>query len=295
MENLQLWRFMTDILLVCSFIYMGYRFFRSSATQVGELEASLQRLLREADASSKSLITELKERQGTLQKLLGELAGSQHELNRLIAKGDEQKARMEENLREIQAAQAVSMKRSALAREVVRETVREEPEAAPKAAPPPPSFQRAVRTEVIASPQPVKAEGEATPSGPRKLAVNIFGEPVVSEWTPEQSMGVEAEVADETPAISLRSAIEREITPQPEVVETTRDMQTVYEAAEEMIRAGNDLVLVASKTQLPMDDVRMLREMIAREEGEKQTRLPPPPADPRLGVLGKMKRQVETL
>ncbi len=287
-----MWRFMTDILLVCSFIYMGYRFFRSSATQVGELEASLQRLLREADASSKSLITELKERQGTLQKLLGELAGSQHELNRLIAKGDEQKARMEENLREIQAAQASTMKRSALAREVVRETVREEPEA-PVAAPPPPSFQRAVRTEPVAPPPQVRIEKEEAPEGPRKLAVNIFGEPVVSEWTPEPA--AESVVEEAPPALSLRSAIEREVTPQPEVVEATRDMQTVYEAAEEMIRAGNDLVLVASKTQLPMDDVRMLREMIAREEGEKQTRLPPPPADPRLGVLGKMKRQVETL
>lgn len=134
--------------------------------------------------------------------------------------------------------------------------------------------------------------------------LNIFGEPIggnASEGEPiaEYAKGVaeaEAEAVreagkDRDSATPLQAAIERESTPvkpAPVIVkpsqankvatsypvpETRTIVDDLYQAAEQMLRAGKDLQSVATQTKLPVDELRMLNQMIIREQVATASRL----------------------
>ena len=91
-------------------------------------------------------------------------------------------------------------------------------------------------------------------------------------------------------------------------------MHEVYSAAERLLKAGKDLQTVSLQTKLPIDDVAYLSKLLGASE--KAAAVPPLPfeeakfaqqpsevidvpeargADPRLGVLSGIKRQVQIL
>jgi len=73
-------------------------------------------------------------------------------------------------------------------------------------------------------------------------------------------------------------------------------LDDVYAAAERLIREGHDLAMIAAETSLGLDEVRMLREIVIREDAQAQmAESNPGVSDGRLGALGGMKRTVTTL
>ncbi len=98
--------------------------------------------------------------------------------------------------------------------------------------------------------------------------VNIYGEPI----------GAPAPAAQENEAAPERVAIKAEAAP---VKSTSQSMEDVYNAAEEMLRAGSEISAVASKTRLPVEEVQVLSNIIRREADA----VPASAVDPRLGVL----------
>jgi hypothetical protein len=75
------------------------------------------------------------------------------------------------------------------------------------------------------------------------------------------------------------------------------DLSRIYMAAEEMLKAGRDLEAVSRSTKLPIEQVRLLSQIVIKERlaDPTQVSVPVRPADPRLGVLGGMKRQIQRL
>ena len=103
---------------------------------------------------------------------------------------------------------------------------------------------------------------------------------------------------------SLASAIEQTVEPSAAVASAADD---IYRAAEDLLRAGKDLAFVAATTRLPMDEVKVLSRVVSQQIIAKSSAgivperviAPETPhvksADPRLGVFGAVRRQVQTL
>jgi hypothetical protein len=133
---------------------------------------------------------------------------------------------------------------------------------------------------------------------------NIYGEPI--ETTPAAPIVAAAQ----TP---LTAAIEREVIPSQQTVRTAPErgaesLREVRRAAEELLRAGRDLEFVARRTNLTIDEVRLLSNAVLRESArrtapvestiiEQKTEADPAMlgADPRLGALSPIRRSIETV
>lgn len=111
---------------------------------------------------------------------------------------------------------------------------------------------------------------------------------------------------------SLAASVEREVdsmssqkpsAQKPIADSSIKRLEKIYESAEEMLKAGKNLETVAAQTSLPIDDVRRLSQMIIQEQFAQEARrasespeaTPTAGSDSRLGVLGGMKRQVQTV
>jgi hypothetical protein len=105
------------------------------------------------------------------------------------------------------------------------------------------------------------------------------------------------------PPKPLAAEIEQSVTPEP-LAEVATD---IYRAAEELLRAGKEIAFVAATTKLPVDEVKVLSRVVSQQIIAKSSvgivaervLAPETPhvrtADPRLGVLNTMRRQVQTL
>jgi hypothetical protein len=76
-------------------------------------------------------------------------------------------------------------------------------------------------------------------------------------------------------------------------------MQKIYAAAEALLKQGRQLEQVSAQTRLPVEEVRMLSQMIEIEREEEQSKKTKgtsvPVEDSRLGVLGSIRRQTTTI
>lgn len=77
-----------------------------------------------------------------------------------------------------------------------------------------------------------------------------------------------------------------------------QELQRIYATAEDMIKQGQELEQVCAQTKLPVEEVRLLSQMVEveRDEEERQKRnRVPAGTDPRLGALGAIRRQTTTV
>jgi len=297
MYNIEIWKLATDVLLAGSLIYLCYRISRRPAAasvslEAQNLEADLRKLVEEAGNSSRSLSVELRKRQQELEKLLFDLGTVEHRVNRAIVTAEERKGELE--IEYTRAAQTVTEVRlQAESRPTARPESRLSPERRTEVLitptpeteqvelyedmPEPPSFEQAGRI------QPEKVRSDR----PAGIALNIYGEPV-------QSAGK---------SVGLSSRIEKAV--EPEVLSEQSAIEDVFAAAEEMLRAGESLQRVAARTDLPLEDLKMLSEVIAREKASaavtaghaenEERAVAFSTSDQRLGVLAGIRRQVQVL
>lgn len=306
-----IWRLAVDLSLVTAILVMAFRWMKASRAhamlpQTLELEASLRSLISDADAAGRHLNEQLLRREQNLQKLLADIAEAEGRLNRSINGGEERSKEIQialENARELIAELRESFKeeQDALRRQQheLRTHQRLREDSGAKAEPPkqtsrmrleepePPSFEDLGYQRVRSRP----SSGSDYDRGVSPQPETVFE---------EQRRGRPAVSSQE----NIRQPEPRESARKPGMYQADaateqRNMQKVYAAAEVLLKQGRKLEQVSAQTRLPVEEVRMLSQMIEIERDEEQrkstTAASPPVADSRLGVLGNIRRQTTTI
>lgn len=287
MVHLEVWRLFGDIALLGALAYLCHQFVRSprigsASRQLRELETALRSLIKDADNSGRSLNDQLMRRQQSLEKLLIDAQLAEQRIHEATLAKPASAT--------ISAAPARDMEPRRRSMEIEREEIPSGPMVEPA------SFAQKTVAPIIDD----SSEEESSITFGN---TNIFGEPIATSTTT-------APAAASQPAVGramkraldtyspLKAKIEKQVAPQPKA-SPTAGIEDVYAAAEELLRAGNDLGAVSSRTKLPIEEVRALSQMII---GERAVKTPTTPtvsvtdeSDPRLGVLATMKRQTITL
>ena len=285
--QLEYWKLGTDLALAFSLAYLCYRLIRGqratlSSQQVGALESSLRNVMGEADQAGRSLSEILLKRQQSLEKLLYEMGTVENRINRAISTAEIKKGELE-----LEAKRAESLSRYA---HVEAARVSQAEIQSPRFVDPePPSFTKGPERERY-TPPPVRSV---------TAKVNIYGDPIANQ------------TASPTAYRPLATQIERELaTPQreePRATTISNPIEDIYTAAENMLRAGADLDSVSLATDIPISDLKLLAQYLSREAAVSNTievehqstdselERAPISNDPRLGVLGGIKRQTQVL
>ncbi|RMG41553.1 MAG: hypothetical protein D6719_08360 [Candidatus Dadabacteria bacterium] len=249
MEYIQIGGVVTDLLLGFSLIFLCYRLakgsaFQTTSRQLLELEASLRGLLKEAEAASRSLNSELQKRQTQLEKLLFDVETVEQRLEKGIDSSEERRKELLKLTAEIEKSLSHFEKKSTAISQQAAQAEKD-----------------LMGTYSMTTPEPSSFENYRESYAPaRQSNLNVYGEPVPNA----ASRGSEAQQRS-----ALSKSIEKEI--QPEFGSTgSGGIEDVYAAAEEMLAAGHALESVAARTSLPMDDLKLLSQMIAREKAATQ-------------------------
>lgn len=257
MLDLQIWNIATDIALVFTVVILTARLMVSSKTAANRrayaLEASLRELIREAEEASRGFQEDLRRKQQGIERLLTDLRT--------------QEQRVMQAREELEQLESRSSRRPAVEPEPVlqaaprqQQAFQQQPRQQQKAAirhehiEEPPSFSSRKNAPLSRHVERVK---EAEPR-PKRQAVNIYGEPI-NIW-------------DETESFEEELAAQGE--PAPLTADEQGHIQSLYDRAEEMLRAGQDLHSVAHMTRLSIDEVRLLSQMVTREEVVQQEGTP---------------------
>jgi len=295
MAHLELWKLGADILLLGALGWLSFCIARvntgsgAASRQGVELERTLRGLVKEADLASSSLHDQLLRRQQSLERLLRDIEGVEQRVSRAAASAES---------RIVQSASAPTANPQPVASDSVSTGPRDfgMPEA--------PSFNTVAK--------PTRVAGKAAAPAPQKT--NIFGDPIAESHPAAEPPPLLR--ADKTP---LTAAIEREVVP-PSVPPTppkaaresaAESLGEIRRAAEELLRAGRDLEFVARRTNLSIDEVRLISNAVLRDAANRGGKVNAPSAqsaeqftpeattvaaaDPRLGVLSPIRRSIETV
>lgn len=329
MIGLETWKLISDGGLFLALIFLGSRFVSSRRSPVDprrirSLEAGLKNAVSTAERAGANLNKKLKDRQQSLEQLLFDLESVESRVNRAIDTAEALKVQLSTAGPSASVAADVRVERERPQSEFIQ-TV-----------PEPPSFEQQDSRPQARSyhdsleQRPAQQHGQRqtiaqSQSVPDDVPRNIYGEPIgVAPAPPEvpiQSQPVQAygrsatvntgrSAADQGVGAqagegSLVSQIEKEVSTQ---VMSERSgagraakssgIEDIYASAEELLRAGQALESVAAETRLPVEEVRMIREIITREnssrgpDGEERIISDD---DTRLGVLGGIKRTRQVL
>lgn len=306
MFSIEIWKIVTDVLLAAGLVYLGWRLLSSgrltqATSRLNELELELKRIISQAEESGRTLGDHLLKRQQDLERLLGDIGNAEYRVNKIISSAEENKASLQserqrlENIvsqaREISAHPPMTSVKTAIKQEKITPVIEREVE-------PVRDYHNEFYAEQDPEPPSFAAEAgsraAAAPARAAQARVNIYGEPIEEvETVPALSAQVEKQVNISRPQAAPRPSLEQ-----------------IYKAAAEMLRAGEDLQVVASKTNLGVPELRRIAQILARPSVKAASAKPAPieleiepevvqetprKADPRLGVLGGIKRQVQVL
>ncbi len=306
-----IWRLAVDLSLVTAILVMAFRWMKASRAHAMlprtlELEASLRSLISDADAAGRHLNEQLLRREQNLQKLLADIAEAEGRLNRSINGGEERSKEIQialENARELIAelkesfkeeqeglrrqqhelrTHQRSLKDQGVKAESLKQTSRmrlEEPE--------PPSFEEVGYQRLRSRPSsPSDYDGAMSHQADRAGEEQRRPRPAVSS----QEKVVQPEPREPARKPGMYQA---------DAATEQRNMQKIYAAAEVLLKQGRQLEQVSAQTRLPVEEVRMLSQMIEIERDEEQRKstagASAPVADSRLGVLGNIRRQTTTI
>lgn len=279
MAQIMLWKLGSDIALVLSLIYFAYRFFKSRGPAVNieelqDLNNRLKAAVREADEAGRALSDQLLTRKQSLEKMLFELETVEHRLNKVVTSAEEQKSSLDIAIRRAVASAAQE------------------------------------KTFIVDIPQPIAVASQVSKvKEPHNRVEVILEEPAPPSF--ESSFGVEVTQKQNSnmapprnnPYVALSNVVEKEVQKkvEPSIAAT---MEEIYTIAENLLQTGRTLEEVAARTRLPVDEVRMISQLLEREhlisrssenEEKDEEHLPASSEDRRLGVLAGIKRQTQVL
>lgn len=286
MTQIMIWKLATDIGLVLSLMFFAYRFFRSRAPAVNiaelqELNSRLKAAVREADEAGRALSDQLQSRKQSLEKMLFDLETVEHRLNRSVTSAEEQKGSLE----------IVIKRATSLARESSSQSTWDTAE------------KRLPRNELE-----MIVEEPAAPAFATALNPPVSEQSRINDWSKESAHNrVEvisppiqsAPPKRPNPYIALSEVVEKEVDSSTAPANVAASMEEIYTIAEKLLQTGRTLDEVAARTRLPIDELRMISQVIEREkliedEIEEEV-IPASNKDSRLGVLGGIKRQTQLL
>lgn len=271
-----------------------------------ELEASLRSLISDADAAGRHLNEQLLRREQNLQKLLADIAEAEGRLNRSINGGEERSKEIHialENARELIAELKESFKEEQEALRRQQQELRthqrafkepdvraQSPKQEPRTyldEPEAPSFEDAGYRRVRSRPS-ASSDHERDFARQPEMIIEEQRRPRSAGNSQERLVQQEPREPARKPSMYQAGAATEQ-----------RNMQKIYAAAEVLLKQGRQLEQVSAQTRLPVEEVRMLSQMIEIERDEEQrkktTGAPAPLADTRLGVLGNIRRQTTTI
>ncbi len=274
---------------------LAYRFLRSPGTsrafkRLEVLEHSLRALVKDAETSSKSLVTDLRGYQGDLRKLLLDIETAETRLNRALSNAEEMaerivqpsKSTVEHTKYQVPSDpyqhQLTDQKTSEILNRLSGETLSRQPM----------QYSSEISSSYISDYTPVEflLDPIEAPEPPRfEMAVKTRQSPNLRPASNNQNISKNpSNQSDkrESPvrSVGLASSVERINEPSSTVVQGR--LSDVYSAAEEMLRAGNDLNIVASTTNLPIEQIKVLSRLVKETKPVASTTFDD---DPRLGAL----------
>ena len=292
MSNIEILKLTTDALLLLSLCWLCVRFWRgpglSSSTRLAELDASLRALMHEAESAGRALNEQLLGRQKNMERLLSDIDAVEHRISRSTTSAESQRQVLDTQLKQ---AHTLSQR---LAQQLDRlPTVQVQPIQLSQelANEPLPADRRTNRIEVSVSP----AQGSVEIADPwRESPPAAAPEPPsfeVAAQRTSRSGTLPGVPVRRSPAQPLAARVEKQTLPETgDALDAT--MQHIFEAADEAMRAARTVesqALAVSDSSASIsaspDTIIDSTRMMATNEAAGR--------DPRLGVLGGIKRQVQ--
>lgn len=242
MDVMALWRIAIDGALVFSVGYLALRLWRTQPPSIPlvamrELDSSLRVLIRDAEHASKNLSEDLTRKKRQLEEVLYELERAETRASEVLSR-----ASIERRQQEVDARTDKGGRRR-------EDHAHEQPHRSAQSSEPTPPL--------------VEARSVSLEHSRTKQPVNIFGEPIGAPESTENPAPVQA-------SAPLRHQIEVEKVAQVNE-QTTKSLEDIYSAAEQMLRAGQSLEQVAALSALPVDEVQMLAQLIEREGSQNRS------------------------
>ena len=323
MNNMEYLKLATDVMLMLSLGWLCLRFLRAPATgahsaRMAELDASLRSMLREAEVSSQGLSEQLQRRKKDLEKLLYDLESTEQRVGRTMTSADERKQGIEshfEKVSTIKQEMASLIEQSQRAVNNLNSVINS---SASSVVSPSESRAKTVNTqrptELLARQVEVAHEPEALPQVPSdKIFSHKEPSPQVVE---ENQVTFSSSEAPEPPSFEMMVArdandrggvatnsmpyahrplakrIERQVRKEPSSQgDMDRSMQNIFAAADEAMRAAKEIQsndLAEHQASRPREQASVAPVEIPTAPLTKTRE-----RDPRLGVLGGIKRQVQ--
>jgi|GEM_PF-1589041 len=317
-NQILIWRLAVDLSLVTAILVMAFRWMKASRAQAMlprtlELEASLRSLISDADAAGSHLNEQLLRREQNLQKLLVDVTEAEGRLSRSISSAEDRSKEIQlalDNARELIAELRESFKeeqdalrRHQRERRSHHQSAAEQRPVSPQYAPASPPMrapearrQQFEDTEYFRAP---RAE-EIAPSARGEKGSRALQYEIERSSTRRDDELQRAPVPAPTSQAPLREAPRKGASYEANEPAGKTNMQKIYAAAEVLLKQGRQLEQVSAQTRLPVEEVRMLSQMIEIEREEQQLKksrgaTTPPAADSRLGVLGNIRRQTTSI
>lgn len=303
MVDIQIWKIISDVLLVGSLIYLSYKIAKGYTAPLEKraqgLQTSLKMLLDEAESSSKHLNEKLLRRQTELQKSLSDLKSFEDKIEGSTTKGESIELRLKEQLRKAKSQnEELALKKEEL--EILIGRIEEVSTSVSR------QNTNSKKTTINENEEPiVEVNFESTESIVSTLndiekeeTAKIKKDKVINK--PAEDNNLQNSQIEKEKRLDYQG---RETKRKPEQGRLDKNsnsevqgIQEIYDAAENLLKAGKDINYVAKNTTLSLEEVSMLAEMVEREEGIQNFKSDDIEtdvlkSDPRLGVLGKMSRK----
>ena len=270
MSQIHIWQILVDAGLVTTILFVSAKWIKGGISnglsqKLIDLEGSLRGLIAEADAAGRTLNDQLLRREQNLERLLNEVEGTER--------------RIQQSLVDFEAKRNELIQHNQKPKRMVEDPAIELKVARPK-------INDNNRIEVI---EPLEFVDTPTPKKVPQPSQRR-GNTSIQEALQKKSNSERA--ARLKPQIEVTNEIPNK--------STLDHMRAVYAQAELMIKQGERLELISAQTEIPEQELILLSQMIEveREEEERLNASSPTSRidrDSRLGILGSMKRQVQTL
>lgn len=258
-QTIAIWKIVVDIGLMATLIAVAAKFLRSPARDITRLA--------ELDASIRLL---LKEAEAGSKGLAEQLMRRQESLERLLMDIGGSEQRISRAI-----SQADELKGSLSALIQASHSI-------------PATHNRSANENTIEKQQVYQKE--VAPPEPPSFAEALVAQPQISRNRVEQVRRTKIESNQR-----LASQVEKELAPSEK---TIPEIKQVYQAAEKMLKAGEDLKTVSSITRLSVEQLSRLRDsLIEEQEPVHQNNIQENESaqDSRLGALGPVRRQTQIL
>lgn len=280
MASLELWKLSVDIALMVGLAYIAYRFIRGDASPIDraflrELESSLKSLIGDAEHAGRSLSVELNRRKQSLMQTLTELESMDQQVTETIKVAQKKKIEIDEALLAVrykaQNLQSESSLKdrdsgvitSSLSRKQSSNQSRLEPSSFAEPKHINNNQKLSSKIEVVSDQESISKNLSHPDSAETELEEDI-------KWSNRNIFG---EVLQTDKAISNTEFQTIAVTPEPQKVNRAElgskaraTIKEVYLKAEELLRRGQGLAQVAARTNLPITEVKILSNLIQKEQ-----------------------------